>query len=147
MTLALAPLETLGVNVVQSVGLWLPSGDDYVVPDLAVVEEDVKEHLVAFNCYAPHVFRMVVEVTSSNLTSDVVAKPLAYARAGVPVYLIGDRRARRVSLLTDPRDGEYRTRSTYRPGETFVLPESVGSVGSVGEKIEVAADILLGPPV
>lgn len=141
LTLALAPLESRRVNVVQGVGLWLPDGDDYVVPDLAVVEEDVRDHLVAFNCYAPHVFRLVVEITSSNLTSDTVEKPLAYARAGVPEYLIGDRRARRVSLLSDPRDGEYRTRSVYRPGESLVLPESVG------EKIEIAADILLGPPL
>ncbi|WP_228083985.1 Uma2 family endonuclease [Streptomyces profundus] len=140
LTLALGVLEGEQVSVVQRVGLWLPSDDDYVVPDLAVVDVDVQEHLIAFNCYAPHVFRLVVEITSSNHSSDVVDKPLAYAQAGVPVYLIGDRRHRRVSLLTEPRDGEYRTRSTYLPGETFVLPESVGA------KVELAADILLGPP-
>ncbi|WP_267887806.1 Uma2 family endonuclease [Streptomyces sp. NBRC 109706] len=140
LTLALAVLHGQETRLHQARGLWLPGGDDYVVPDLSIVDADYERHLVAFNCYAPHVFRLVVEITSSNHGSDTVDKPLAYARAGIPVYLIGDRRNRRVSLLTDPRDGEYRTRSTYLSGESFVLPESVGA------KVELAADILLGPP-
>jgi Uma2 family endonuclease len=131
------PLEE--VEIVQAIGLWLGRGEDHVVPDLAVVDADFEDHEVAYNCHEPSVFRMVVEITSTNHTSDTVDKPVAYAGVGVPVYVIGDRRRREVVLLTDPRDGEYRTRSTYRPGESFTLPESVGA------KVELDVDMLLGP--
>jgi Uma2 family endonuclease len=82
---------------------------------------------------------MVVEITSTNHTSDTIDKPLAYAAAGVPIYLIGDRKRREVVLLSEPKNGEYRTRAVYRPGELFPLPESMGA------KVELETDILLGP--
>lgn len=126
-------------TVVQSLGLWLPTGKlDHVVPDLAVVDEDFEDHVVAYNCCAPSVFRMVVEITSTNYANDTVAKPRVCAQAEVPVYLIGDRQNREAVLLTDPLEGEYRSRSVYRPGESFTLPESIGAA------VELDVDTLLG---
>ncbi|GAB3118073.1 Uma2 family endonuclease [Streptomyces calidiresistens] len=126
LTFALAPFQGHGTEVVQGVGLWLPTGDeDYAVPDLAVVEVGFGKHTVAFNCCAPEVFRMVVEITSSNRITDLTAKPQSYAAAAVPVYLVGDRRRREVVVFSDPRGGEYRSRAVYPSGERFLVPEVV----------------------
>ncbi|MCE7081405.1 Uma2 family endonuclease [Streptomyces sp. ST2-7A] len=126
LTFALAPFQGHGTEVVQGVGLWLPTGEeDYAVPDLAVVGVGFGKHVVAFNCCEPEVFRMVVEITSSNRITDLTAKPQSYAAAGVPVYVVGDRRRREVVVFADPRGGEYRSRAVYPSGETFVVPEVV----------------------
>lgn len=127
-TLAFAALHRGETRVIQAIGIWLPTGDDeHAVPDLAVVDADYRDHEVKFKCYDPAVFRLVLEVTSTNWRDDLDVKPGAYARAGIPVYVIGDREHREVVVLTEPRDGEYRTRAVHKPGETFTLPESVGT--------------------
>jgi Uma2 family endonuclease len=69
----------------------------------------------------------------------VKEKPSVYALAGVPVYVIFDRRNRRVMVLTDPRDGEYRVRAVHRSGESFTLPESLGA------PVKLDVDTVLGP--
>ncbi|NBM16190.1 Uma2 family endonuclease [Streptomyces sp. GC420] len=127
-----------GVEYVQAIGLWLPSGpDDYAIPDFSVVEDDFLDALVEKNCYAPHVFRMVLEVTSSNWSDDLGPKVNCYAQAGVPVYVVADRRHDRVVVYTDPKDGDYQTRSTYKRGTSVPLPPSVGV------EPELSADRLL----
>lgn len=138
LPLAFAALHQGETRVVQAVGIWLPTGDeDYAIPDLSIVDADFRDHMTRFNCIDPAVFRMVFEVTSSNWRDDLDRKPSHYARAGVPVYVIGDRKHGEVIVLTDPHDGEYRTRSVHRPGESFVLPESIGA------KVELEVDSLL----
>ncbi|PJE94520.1 hypothetical protein CUT44_30395 [Streptomyces carminius] len=127
LTLALAGLHGEETKVVQAMGVWLPDGPfDYAVPDLAVVDADFAERLVQYNCYDPAVFRLVLEVTSANYGNDLKKKVLAYAIAGIPVYVIADRRNRRVHVLTEPEYGEYRVHAVHPPGESFTLPESVG---------------------
>ncbi len=55
-----------GLRHVQGVGLWLPAlPDDYAIPDFSVVDEDFRDAPVQKNRYAPKLFRLVVEVTSS----------------------------------------------------------------------------------
>lgn len=133
------PHETGGAVAVHGLGLWLSTGEhDHVVPDLSVVDEDFTDHEVTYNCLPASVFRMVAEITSANPTYETVVKSLAYAGAGVPVYLIGDRTQREAVLLTEPLEGSYRRRAVYRPGESFMLPESVGA------EVEIDVDTLLG---
>ncbi|WP_405008616.1 Uma2 family endonuclease [Kitasatospora purpeofusca] len=133
LTDLMIPLWAAGLHgetskVVQAMGLWLPGGpSDYAVPDLSVVDADYKDHLIEHNSYDPAVFRLVVEVTSSNYMADVRIKPTVYADAGIPVYLIVDRRNLRVMVLTDPQDGEYRVHAVHHPGQSFALPESIGA--------------------
>ncbi|SFL90508.1 Uma2 family endonuclease [Streptomyces pini] len=128
LTFALAALHGRESKVIQAMGVWLPDGPfDYAVPDLAVVDADFVDHLVEHNCYDPAVFRMVLEVTSSNYGNDLKKKVTAYAIAGIPVYVIADRRNRRVHVLTEPEYGEYRVHAVHPPGESFTLPESVGA--------------------
>ncbi|MET9108315.1 Uma2 family endonuclease [Streptomyces zhihengii] len=115
-------------HVLQGVGLWLPDGpEDYAIPDLAVVDADLDEHLIEFNCYDPAAFRLVLEVTSSNYRNDLRNKVVAYAQAKIPVYVIVDRRHTRVHVLTSPLTNDYDSHEVYAPGQQIVLPSSVGA--------------------
>ncbi|WP_156723368.1 Uma2 family endonuclease [Streptomyces apocyni] len=115
-------------EIVQGVGLWLPDGpEDYAVPDFAVVDADIDEHLIENNCYDPATFRLVLEVTSSNYQQDLRAKVAAYAIAKIPVYVILDRKHQRLHVLTDPIANEYDTHRVHAPGELVTLPESIGA--------------------
>lgn len=114
--------------VVQGVGVWLPTGpEDYAIPDLAVVDADLDEHLVENNCYDPVAFRLVLEVTSANYNNDLRNKVAAYAEAKIPVYLIVNRKHGRVHVLTDPVAGGYDTHRVHAPGEQITLPDSIGA--------------------
>ncbi|MFI2611841.1 Uma2 family endonuclease [Kitasatospora sp. NPDC018619] len=110
-------------EVFQRLAIWLPTGpDDFAVPDLSIVAGAGDDHMVTYNCYDPRIFRLVLEVTSAALCSDLTRKPAAYARAGVPGYVIVDRLDRRVLVLTEPEGGEYRERVVRRPGQVVTLP-------------------------
>ncbi|MEN8653692.1 Uma2 family endonuclease [Streptomyces sp. 21So2-11] len=116
-----------GLRMVQGIGLWLPTGpEDFAVPDLSVVDHGFRDAHVQKNCYAPHVFRMVLEVTSSNWADDLGTKVDTYAQAGIPIYVVVDRKHGEVLLYTDPRDGEYKTRTPYKRGTSVQVPDSVG---------------------
>ncbi|MFI5810460.1 Uma2 family endonuclease [Streptomyces sp. NPDC051643] len=127
------PFFTAGLDggeteVLEGVGLWLPTGsEDYAVPDLVVVDADIEDHLVENNCYDPGCFRLVLEVTSSNYQTDLRTKVAAYAEAKIPVYVIVDRRHQRLHVLTEPLGDEYATHRVHAPGELAVLPDSIGA--------------------
>ncbi|WHM37037.1 Uma2 family endonuclease [Streptomyces sp. BPTC-684] len=116
------------VKVLQGVGLWLQTGrEDYAIPDLAVVDADFEDHHVENNCYDPIVFRLVLEVTSSNYQTDLRTKVTAYANSKLPVYVIVDRKHNRLHVLTDPVADDYDTHRIHAPGELVTLPESIGA--------------------
>ncbi|MFC8565680.1 Uma2 family endonuclease [Streptomyces sp. NPDC057245] len=140
---AAAGLHGRESKVVQGIGLWLPmNADDYAIPDLAVVDADVDDHLVENNCYDPVCFRLVLEVTSSNWRNDLKAKVTAYAAAMVPVYVIVDRKHQRLHVLTDPDCADYYTHRVHSPGETVTLPGSLGAEVT----LDVAAILAAGRP-
>ncbi|MGW5252676.1 Uma2 family endonuclease [Streptomyces sp. NPDC004012] len=114
-------------ELLQGIGLWLHTGEDYAIPDLAIVDSDIDEHFVRDNCYDPVVFRLVLEVTSGNWKTDLRTKVSAYADARVPVYVIVDRKHQRVHVLTDPSEGDYATHRVHAPGELVTLPDSLGA--------------------
>ncbi|WP_030981423.1 Uma2 family endonuclease [Streptomyces sp. NRRL S-1813] len=125
---AFAAAHGAETRVAQAMGVWLPDGpEDYAIPDLAVVDADYRDHLVADNCYDPVVFRMVLEVTSSNYATDLKTKVAAYAIAKIPVYVIVDRKKDRIHTLTDPFANEYRNHSVHAPGQRVTLPDSIGA--------------------
>jgi Uma2 family endonuclease len=130
MTIALsfAALHSGETRVLPGVGLWLNTGPfDHVVPDLAVVDADYRDHLIESGCYDPAVFRLVVEVTSSNHKADLKTKVGVYANAKIPVYVIVDRRNQRLHLLTEPMDNDYGSHRVFASGERLTLPASVGT--------------------
>ena len=123
-----AGLDEEGTEVLQAIGVWLPDGaEDYAIPDLCIVEADIEEHLVENNCYDPVVFRLVLEVTSSNWKADLRTKVTAYAQAKIPVYVIVDRKHQRLHVLTEPAQNEYATHRVHAPGEVVTLPDSIGA--------------------
>jgi Uma2 family endonuclease len=72
---------------------------------------------------------MVVEVTSSQPENDRHAKPLGYASAGIPVYLLIDRRRGELVVHSNPSGGRYAdTHRTQQLGERLVLPDPVNIV-------------------
>ncbi|MFF7885798.1 Uma2 family endonuclease [Streptomyces sp. NPDC020794] len=133
-----AGAKEAGLKVRPGIGLWLPTGPaDYAIPDLSVVEADFEEALVEKNCYASHVFRLVLEVTSTNWGTDVLAKTEVYAETRIPVYVVVDHRHDQVVVHTDPEGDKYRTVTAYKRGMSVPLPESVGI------SAELSADRLL----
>ncbi|MFD6322606.1 Uma2 family endonuclease [Streptomyces sp. NPDC058442] len=123
-----AGLDDGETEVLQGIGLWLPTDiEDYAVPDLSLVDADFDDHLVENNSYEPVCFRLVLEVTSSNWKNDLKTKVAAYAEAGVPVYVVVDRRHRRLHVLTDPVGSEYATHHFHSPGQQVTLPDSIGA--------------------
>ncbi|MCX4823897.1 Uma2 family endonuclease [Streptomyces sp. NBC_01142] len=146
LTKLMSPFMVAGLDggeteVLQAVGLWLPGGpDDYAIPDLAVVDADFEEHLVENNSYDPAVFRLVLEVTSTNYQSDLRNKVAAYAEAKIPVYVIIDRKHTRVHVLTEPVAGAYDQHRVHAPGEQITLPDSIGAE----VKLDVAALLQAG---
>lgn len=123
-----AGLDDDETEVLQNVGLWLPTGDeDYAIPDLVVVDADIDDHFVENNAYDPVCFRLVLEVTSGNWKDDLKTKVAAYARASVPVYLIVDRKHQRLHVLTNPAGDTYENHRPHAPGEIVTLPDSIGA--------------------
>ncbi|MEU1665570.1 Uma2 family endonuclease [Streptomyces sparsogenes] len=146
LTDLMLPFLTAGLHgqetkVIQGIGLWLPNGpEDYAIPDLSIVDADYKEHPRGNNCYDPEVFRLVVEVTSSNHNNDLRNKVVAYAQAMIPVYVIVNRKHGRVHLLTDLTDSGYDRHRIYAPGEKITLPGSIGAEVT----LDVAAILAIG---
>ncbi|NEC65669.1 Uma2 family endonuclease [Streptomyces sp. SID9727] len=148
LTKLMRPFITAGLDdgetaVLQGIGLWLPGGpEDFAIPDLALVDADFDEHLIRTNSYDPAVFRLVLEVTSSNYASDLRHKVAAYAEAKIPVYVILDRKHDRVHVLTEPLGGAYDRHEVYAPGRQAPLPASIGAEVS----LDVAELIQAGRP-
>ncbi|WP_030668727.1 Uma2 family endonuclease [Streptomyces sp. NRRL B-1347] len=123
-----AGLQGTDTRVIQAFGLWLPTGaEDHAIPDLAVVDADYRDHYIENGCYDPAVFRLVLEVTSSNYQTDLRTKVSAYAEAKVPVYVIVDRKHQRLHVLTDPAADGYANHQVHAPGQMVALPDSIGA--------------------
>ncbi|XUL90612.1 Uma2 family endonuclease [Streptomyces galilaeus] len=133
-----AGIVEAGQEYVQGVGLWLPAlPADFAIPDFSVVDADFRDAHVTKNYYAPNVFRLVVEVTSSNWSDDLYVKVECYAQAGIPAYLIADRKHGEVLLYTDPVDGKYSDPQRFKRGQSIPVPESVGVA------LDLSVDVLL----
>lgn len=96
-------------------------------PDGALAPED---HFAGQGEWAtPEGVLMVVEITSHDRDTDRRDrrdKLAAYAAAELPVYLLVDREAGRVSVYSDPANGTYRLRQSHDYGEVVELPAPVG---------------------
>ena len=64
---------------------------------------------------------LVIEISDSTLSLDRNAKALAYARAGLPQYLILNVAGRVIEDYRDPAPDGYRTKRTYAAGQSFPL--------------------------
>ncbi|WP_232838813.1 Uma2 family endonuclease [Streptomyces geranii] len=72
---------------------------------------------------------MAVEITSHDRDTDQrdrVDKPLGYAAADIPVYLLVDRDNNTVTVFSEPKDGRYQQSSSHPWGAAVAIPHPVG---------------------
>lgn len=50
----------------------------------------------------------------------------SYAEAGIPVYIVVDRKHDEVLLYQDPVDGKYDAPQRFKRGQSVPVPDSVG---------------------
>lgn len=114
-------------GVYQTLGLQISGMERLYIPDLLVVPRDAPRDLEA-RALSTHAV-LAVEITSKgNPVPDRTTKKKAYAHGGVGIYLLIDRWEQpkpRVTVYSEPADGEYQ-RSITRPfGETIKIPEPI----------------------
>ncbi|MEU5598898.1 Uma2 family endonuclease [Streptomyces sp. NPDC020298] len=71
---------------------------------------------------------MAVEITSHDRDTDQrdrVDKPVGYAGADIPVYLLIDRDSNTVRVYSEPKDGRYQQSPSYPWGAVVELPPPV----------------------
>ncbi|MFF5450930.1 Uma2 family endonuclease [Streptomyces sp. NPDC012950] len=109
------------------IGLSLPGTTDTVrvIPDLVIAPKgsfaDQQEW------HAPDPVLLVAEVTSSSTASrDRVQKIRAYARAGIPLYLLIDREAGEAVVCSVPAGDDYDHKSVHKLGTPVPIPAPLG---------------------
>lgn len=115
------------MNFAGNKGLILPGEGSrtpsHVVPDATFAPAEARLFRGAPPWMPCQGVAMVVEVTSTRPERDRDAKRRAYARGGVPLYLLVDRDEATVRLFKDPEKGEYRTIRLSPFGKAVELPE------------------------
>lgn len=112
-------------GVFQTQGVAVPSRRGLFIPDLAVVPKAALQRPGHF--IAASDARLIAEITSPR--HDRISKPAAYARAGVPLYLLIDSWARggpTVTLFGEPEGDVYRSHHAVKFGDPIELPEPFG---------------------
>ncbi|MEC4571670.1 Uma2 family endonuclease [Streptomyces virginiae] len=118
-------------------------GRKVLIPDVFVIPRDAPEHVsedgIGIRASA---VAMVVEVVSpgrDNVSRDRVRKRRAYARAGIPVYLLIDDHDElgMVTLLTAPNPDQavYDDEVRVPYGTTVTIPEGPAKGFTIGEEI------------
>jgi Uma2 family endonuclease len=85
---------------------------------------------------------MAVEITSHDRDTDRrdrVGKPVGYAGAEIPVYLLIDRDHHAVVVFSEPKDGRYQQSRSHPWGATVELPPPV-SITLDTEQLKMYAD-------
>ncbi|MFG2588295.1 Uma2 family endonuclease [Streptomyces sp. NPDC048438] len=122
-----------GLGIYQTLGVHVAPLDKLYVPDLVVMpreliaaaDPETSEPMDASEAL------LIVEITSKgNAREDRTKKYRAYARAGVPMYLLIDRfdtRGATATLFTEPNeDGTYKHSDAVPFGKPLPLPEPFG---------------------
>ncbi|QMV12503.1 Uma2 family endonuclease [Streptomyces lincolnensis] len=85
---------------------------------------------------------MAVEITSHDRDTDQrdrIDKPVGYAEADIPVYLLIDRDNATVTVFSEPKDGRYQQSPSYPWGATVEIPPPV-NITLDTEKLKDYAD-------
>lgn len=96
---------------------------DHVIPDGTFAAQALRLYRGADSWMPCQGVSMVLEVTSTRPKADREVKRRCYARGGIPLYLLVDRDISEVTLLSDPREDDYRQRCTVPFGKPLALPE------------------------
>ncbi|MFE3124613.1 Uma2 family endonuclease [Streptomyces hydrogenans] len=116
-----------GLGRYTGIGLSLPGTHDpvRVIPDLAIAPKG--SFVDQQDWHAPDAVLLVAEVTSASTASrDRALKIRAYARAGIPVYLMIDREAGEAVVCSEPEGDDYTHKSIHKLGTEVPLPAPLG---------------------
>ncbi|MEE1810152.1 Uma2 family endonuclease [Streptomyces sp. BE133] len=122
------------LEIYQTLGIHVAPLDKLYVPDLVVMPSeliDATDPETSDPMDASEAL-LIVEITSKgNARDDRTKKYRAYARAGVPMYLLIDRfdmRGAMATLFTEPNeDGTYKRSDPVPFGKPLTLPEPFGT--------------------
>lgn len=103
-------------------------------PDLAVAK--YRPDFYTKSHPGPDDILISIEVADTSLERDRTVKAALYATHLIPTYWIVNLQDRQIEVYTQPKDGQYRTRQTFLPGEELELPDF---------GLKVAVEDLLGP--
>lgn len=101
------------------------SGDhpaDHVIPDATIAPRSLRLFRGAPPWMPSDGVAMVVEVTSTKPRNDREVKRRAYARAGIPLYLLVDRDKSTVTLFSAPSAEDYVGHTAAPFGKPIPLP-------------------------
>ncbi|MEJ8643956.1 Uma2 family endonuclease [Streptomyces sp. MS1.HAVA.3] len=123
------------VNVIHGRRAW--------IPDTLVAPEDLDRHGtedgIGIKASAVQLIVEVVSPGSDNITRDRTRKRRAYARAGIPVYVLVDDYDERgtVTVLTtpDPDKALYDDEVRVAYGTTVTIPEGPAKGFTIGEDV------------
>ncbi|MFF0275932.1 Uma2 family endonuclease [Streptomyces sp. NPDC015492] len=116
-----------GVGRYTGIGLSLPGTTDAVrvIPDLVIAPKGSFDDQQEW--HAPDPVLLVAEVTSSSTARrDRVQKIRAYARGGIPLYLLIDREAGEAVVCSEPSGDDYGHKSIHKLGTVVALPHPLG---------------------
>ena len=102
------------------IGVVTPGGK--FIPDLVVASLDYWERDSDESWQRPAGIALVVEVTSSNPSTDRDSKRRGYAQAEIPLYLLIDRKAKETVLFSQPEKGDYVTAARRPITDPIPLP-------------------------
>ncbi|WP_395367473.1 Uma2 family endonuclease [Streptomyces sp. YH02] len=109
------------------IGLSLLGATDTVrvIPDLVIAPKGSFDDQQEW--HAPDPVLLVAEVTSTSTAGrDRVQKIRAYARAGIPLYLLIDREAGEAVVCSEPSGDDYSHKSIHKLGTQVPLPAPLG---------------------
>ncbi|MGW6689582.1 Uma2 family endonuclease [Streptomyces sp. NPDC054961] len=102
-------------------------GDNEFCPDLAVIPAAEADRNLS--SYPPDLVELAVEVVSpSSVRHDYEVKDRAYARRGIPHYLIFDPYKAHCTTLWNPGPDGYRGRDVIPYGETVIVESGIGKL-------------------
>ena len=88
-------------------------------PDVALVVPNEKDY--ADHHPTPQEVLLLLEIADTTLAKDRLIKARLYAQAGIIQYCILNLNARELEDYRDPDEQGYRTKHTYKSGESFTL--------------------------
>lgn len=114
-------------GIYQTLGVQIAGDERLYLPDLVVVPRDAPREFKT-RALSTHAL-LAVEITSKgNAAADRTTKRDAYARGGVDVYLLIDGWHEpwpRVTVYSEPVDGDYQYSVTKPFGETIHVPKPI----------------------
>lgn len=124
--------ETVIGRIVWQIARQCPKGIDFapgkglIVPDGRYIPDGTFAKRAAFSAAdswsKPENVLMVLEVTSRRPGKDREEKRKGYAAAGIPLYLLVDRKAGRAILHGDPEGDDYCSTTPVKIGDPLDLP-------------------------